>query len=273
MKSLLLGLCLALAIPLGALSGSLRPRARRPFRVFWLVVALAGWGVVALSVAPADLAGGTVRALILVAVGFLYIEGVLVVARGRRRAESETPPRALAVSESNESSDEADERHADDEPDLPPEAIELEARIVACERIPVEQVMTPRERIVWVDASTPLRAVLERMKSASRARLLVVDGTLERVVGVAHAKDLLPLVVEGQAGALVRHHLRRALHVPQGRSVAGLLDDFRRGRVHLGVVSDNKGRTLGIVTQRDVFAYLAGSKSGSPDGRASGASG
>lgn len=269
---MLLGLCLALAIPLGALIGSLRPRARGQFRVFWLVVALAGWGVVALSVAPADLAGGAVRALILVAVGFFYIEGLLIVSRGRRRAESEMTSGALPLSESNESNDEADERHADDEPDLPPEALELEARIVACERIPVEQVMTSRERIVWVDASTPLRAVLDQMKTASRARLLVVDGTLERVVGVAHAKDLLPLVVEGQAGALVRHHLRRALHVPQGRSVAGLLDDFRRGRVHLGVVSDNKGRTLGIVTQRDVFAFLAGSRSGRPNGPVEGSS-
>jgi CBS domain-containing protein len=143
----------------------------------------------------------------------------------------------------------------------PPEAEALLGRILELERIPCEAIMTPRDRIVWVDEAAPAGAALSRLREAGRSRAPVVSGgSLDRVVGIAHAKDLLPQVLESGAESPVRRHLRRVLRVPRTASAAQLLEDFRRNRVHLAIVGDALGGTLGLVTLGDVFLVLAGRK-------------
>jgi CBS domain containing-hemolysin-like protein len=146
-----------------------------------------------------------------------------------------------------------------DEP-LPAEARLLLRRILRLEQVTVEEILTPRDRIVFADSTEPLATALRRMRSTGRSRLPVAAGSPDRVLGVLHAKDLFPLVLGGERPASQRRHLRRYLSVPQGQSAARLLEDFRQHRVHIGLVSDPLGATTGLVTVTDVFRFLTGMK-------------
>ncbi len=143
-------------------------------------------------------------------------------------------------------------------------------RVLALESLPVEPIMTPRERMATVGATATVSDAVERMRASGHARLPVVaDGSLDRILGVVHAKDLVPLVIAG-SGAPLRRQIRRCLRVPHGQPVARLLADFRRNRVHLGIVTDPLGRTLGLVTMGDVFAHLAGTRGSAESARGDG---
>jgi Mg2+/Co2+ transporter CorB len=143
--------------------------------------------------------------------------------------------------------------------ELSAEGEALLVRVLALDSLPVEAIMTRRERVVAVDGTVPLADAVERMRACGRARLPVtVEGSLDRILGVVHAKDLVPVVVDGGTASPLRRHVRRCLLVPRDQSVARLLADFRRNRVHFGIVTDPLGRTLGLVTMGDVFAHLSG---------------
>lgn len=145
--------------------------------------------------------------------------------------------------------------------ELSAEGEALLLRVLALESLPVESIMTPRERVAAVDGTVSLADAVERMRASGRARLpITVDGSLDRILGVVHAKDLVPIVVDGGIASPLRRHVRRCLRVPRDQPVARLLADFRRNRVHFGIVIDPLGRTLGLVTMGDVFAHLAGTR-------------
>lgn len=151
--------------------------------------------------------------------------------------------------------------------ELSAEGEALLVRVLALDSLPVEAIMTHRERVVAVDGTVSLAEAVERMRACGRARLpVIVDGSLDRILGVVHAKDLVPVVVEGGTASPLRRHVRRCLLVPRDQSVARLLADFRRNRVHFGIVADPLGHTLGLVTMGDVFAHLSGRRAnGSAD--------
>lgn len=142
------------------------------------------------------------------------------------------------------------------EQELPPEGKWMLERIKDCERLAVDAIMVPRARVEWLEGRTPAGEALARMRALGRSRLLVAEGSLDRVLGIVHAKDLVPLVQDGDATSPIHNHLKRWLRITAGRPVAALLEDFRHQRVHLGVVVDGRGSTLGLVTLRDVFSFV-----------------
>ncbi len=168
---------------------------------------------------------------------------------GAEGRASHQPDSAGGPEESEESEEEA----------LPPRALALLRRIQSLDSVLVDQIMTPRSGILFADGSETAARVLARMRDAGHNRLLVVaGGSLDRVLGVVHARDLAPLAVEGREGRGIRLQLRRCLRVPASQPVARLLESFRRDRVHVGIVADPLGRTLGLVTLGDVCRYIAG---------------
>ncbi len=149
---------------------------------------------------------------------------------------------------------------------LPPEAEVLLNRILGLTSLPLESIMTSRDQIAFVDGSLPAGQALMRMAETRRSRLPVIaDGSPDRILGVVHAKDLVPLALEDSRDAPVRSYLRRWLRVPRGQSAAQLLEDFRRNRAHVGIVGDAMGRTQGLVTLGDIFRYIADPSPGKAD--------
>jgi putative hemolysin len=119
----------------------------------------------------------------------------------------------------------------------------------------VRDVMTPRTEVTAVPADVPLPDVIKLLAETKYSRLPVYEGTLDRVVGVFYAKDVLAQeLVEGGVRAL----MRKPVFVPETKKVSDLLREFRRGRPHLAVVVDEHGGTAGIVTLSDVMEEMLG---------------
>lgn len=123
----------------------------------------------------------------------------------------------------------------------------------------VHEIMVPRVDIVGIERETHWSEVADKVRSAQHARLVVFDGTLDEVVGVLYAKDLLAALLsdrepDGGWQALVRP----ALFIPSSKNVEAQLRDFRATRRHLAIVVDEFGGTAGLVTLEDVLELIVG---------------
>jgi putative hemolysin len=123
----------------------------------------------------------------------------------------------------------------------------------------VREIMVPRVDIVGVAATTPWSEVLDRVRSSEHARFPVYDDTLDNVIGILYAKDLLGAVVaetEPSGGWL--RLVRGAVFIPTTKTIDAQLRDFKDSRTHIAIVSDEYGGTAGLVTIEDVLEEIVG---------------
>jgi len=126
---------------------------------------------------------------------------------------------------------------------------------LADQRIP--QLMTPRLDIVWIDIESPSEEVRERIINSPYSRMPVCRGTLDNVLGVVKARDLLARVLAGEALDL-RAAMRPPLYVPETRTALQLLELFKRSTAHIAMVIDEHGALEGLVTMNDVLEAMVG---------------
>lgn len=116
-----------------------------------------------------------------------------------------------------------------------------------------EELMTPRSRLEVIDAATTPEEVLDRISSSPRSRYPVVDGSLDRVLGILHVKDAIRAQQKGSS--LAPQMLARAAPTVAASALADqVLELFRSQRVHAAMVVDEHGATLGLVTMDDIIA-------------------
>jgi putative hemolysin len=123
----------------------------------------------------------------------------------------------------------------------------------------VQEVMVPRVDIMGVERDAPWSEVMDRVLSSEHARLPVYDGTIDHIVGILYAKDLLPIVLSQRAPddgwrALVRP----ATFVPGSKIIEQQLRDFRATGSHIAIVVDEYGGTAGLVTIEDILEEVVG---------------
>ena len=129
-----------------------------------------------------------------------------------------------------------------------------------------ESVMVPVEQMVTVPRSATIAAIEEVVVRTGHSRLPVTvgggeagdDAGVGEVVGFVHSKDLLAAADSGGDEQLPASMIRRLLIVPRRRSMEDLLLSMRFSRVHLAVVSDEQGRTVGLVTLEELLEELVG---------------
>lgn len=122
----------------------------------------------------------------------------------------------------------------------------------------VREVMTSRLDIVGVAADTSLPAALEIALGRGHSRMPVYEGSLDKIVGVLAAKDVLPFLKNGDSSKTVRDVAREAYFVPENKKLTLMLDELRRGRTLLAIVVDESGGTAGLVTLEDLLEELVG---------------
>ena len=116
-----------------------------------------------------------------------------------------------------------------------------------------EELMTPRSRLEFIGTTATPDEILDRAVSSSRSRYPVVDGSLDRVVGVLHVKDVIRARHRNRPLAPVE--LMRPVPTIAASAFADqVLALFRVERVHAALVVDEFGTTLGLVTMDDVIA-------------------
>ncbi|HEX9895701.1 MAG TPA: hemolysin family protein [Gemmatimonadales bacterium] len=120
-----------------------------------------------------------------------------------------------------------------------------------------EDVMTPRTQMVVLDADDSVETAADTIARAGRSRYPVYRETLDDVVGVVHAKDVLT-ALRDRPGITVRSIMRQPLFVPGTREVEDVLADMKRLKVHLALVLDEYGGTAGLVTMEDLLEEIVG---------------
>lgn len=166
-----------------------------------------------------------------------------VQASNERREEAAAQFREVIVSEADVSGDER----------------ELLLGVFEFGETTAEEVMVPRVDIVGIDRDTPWSEVLDRVRSAQHSRLPVYEDTLDEIVGIVYAKDLLPFVIAGEEPEPGWQSLMRApTFVPSAKRIADLLREFRATGRHMVIVADEYGGTAGLVTIEDVLEELVG---------------
>ncbi|MGI8533908.1 MAG: hemolysin family protein [Candidatus Limnocylindrales bacterium] len=122
----------------------------------------------------------------------------------------------------------------------------------------VHEVMVPRIDIVAAPVDASLDAVVDLIVREGHSRVPLYEGTVDGIVGILYAKDLLPYLKGPDQPPDLRALMREPLIVPESRSVDDLLHDFQRGKVHLAIVLDEYGGTAGLVTIEDVIEEIVG---------------
>ncbi len=128
--------------------------------------------------------------------------------------------------------------------------------IVKFGAIEARQVMRPRMEVVAFDKELTFAELLAAIVESGFSRMPVYEGTLDKVVGVLHIKDVLPHIDTTDFDW--RSLLRTPYFIPETKKLEALLKEFQGKKVHLAVVVDEYGGTSGIVTLEDVIEEIVG---------------
>ena len=123
----------------------------------------------------------------------------------------------------------------------------------------VHEVMVPRIAIVALPATATLPDAIDRIIDQGHSRVPVYEESVDEVVGILYAKDLLPFLKDGtEERTSVRALLRTPVFVPESMSIDDLLHEFQRRKVHIAIVLDEYGGTAGLVTIEDLLEEIVG---------------
>ena len=123
----------------------------------------------------------------------------------------------------------------------------------------IHEVMVPRIAMITLAGSATMDEVIDKVISEGHSRIPVYEETIDEIIGILYAKDLLPILKHpvGERPAL-RSILRTPVFVPESMSVDDLLHEFQRRKVHLAIVLDEYGGTAGLVTIEDLLEEIVG---------------
>ena len=122
----------------------------------------------------------------------------------------------------------------------------------------VRDTMIPRVDIVALDIKTELKNLLKTVHDAGHSRLPVYEETIDNIVGILYAKDLLKLLLEKQKKFQLKKFLHSPYFVPETMPLDELLLEFKLRKLHLAIVVDEYGGVDGIITMEDILEEIVG---------------
>jgi len=120
------------------------------------------------------------------------------------------------------------------------------------------EVMVPRIDVVAVDVQTSMLEALDVIMEAGHSRIPVYMETIDNVLGLLYAKDLLPYLRDGRTDVPLDHILREAYFIPETKRASDLLTELQQRRVHIAIVVDEYGGMAGLVTIEDLLEEIVG---------------
>ncbi|TBV08960.1 HlyC/CorC family transporter [Phytopseudomonas dryadis] len=141
---------------------------------------------------------------------------------------------------------------------LDSEALAIVEGAIQVADLQVRDIMVPRSQVVTIKATQAPKEFLPVIIEAAHSRYPVIGETLDDIIGILLAKDLLPLLLGDQADFNIRDMLRPATFVPESKRLNVLLREFRANHNHMAVVIDEYGGVAGLVTIEDVLEQIVG---------------
>ena len=123
----------------------------------------------------------------------------------------------------------------------------------------VHEVMVPRIDIAAIQSSATFDEAIETIVEHGHSRIPVYDESVDEILGILYAKDLLPILAKSVASRPdIRSLLRTPVYIPESMTVDDLLHEFQRRKVHIAIVLDEYGGTAGLVTIEDLLEEIVG---------------
>ncbi|MCD6238921.1 MAG: HlyC/CorC family transporter [Thermotogae bacterium] len=128
--------------------------------------------------------------------------------------------------------------------------------------IAVKEIMVPRIDMVCLQDNAGIERIIEVIKENHFSRIPVYHQSVDKIVGVLYAKDILSLLSEHDRNALrefkAKNVAKPALFIPETKKIDDLLADFRKMKIQIAIVVDEFGGTSGLVTLEDVIEEIFG---------------
>ncbi len=122
----------------------------------------------------------------------------------------------------------------------------------------VRKVMTPRIDIKAVEVNETVDDLMEVIMTEGHSRIPVYDDTIDNIVGIVHAKDLLRAMHQNGKKVTIRELMRPPYVIPENKKVDELLAEFKKTKVQMAIVVDEYGGTAGLVTIEDLLEEIVG---------------
>jgi CBS domain containing-hemolysin-like protein len=122
----------------------------------------------------------------------------------------------------------------------------------------VREIMVPRTDMASVTLEATFRDVLSSIIDCGHSRIPVFDGTIDNIVGLVYAKDLLKYWGMDESSVVLRNILRTPYFIPETKNLEELLHEFKKKRIHIAIVIDEYGGTSGLVTIEDLLEQIVG---------------
>jgi CBS domain containing-hemolysin-like protein len=121
----------------------------------------------------------------------------------------------------------------------------------------VKNIMVPRTKISGIELSTPKQEVVETIIGEGYSRMPVYDDIIDKIIGIVHAKDILPLLAGNKEWSL-SDIIRKPYFVPETKKINDLLSELQQKRIQIAIVIDEFGGTAGMVTLEDIVEEIVG---------------
>ncbi|MEZ5402719.1 MAG: hemolysin family protein [Bryobacteraceae bacterium] len=140
-------------------------------------------------------------------------------------------------------------------------------RLLELHELNAREIMTPRSAMAGAPVESSLDDLLRAFHENKYSRIPIYEGSMDRVVGIVYAKDVLDVWHQRRAARDrrrpvpqfdIRHILRQPVVVPETKPLTQLVDTFRHSRSHLALVVDEFGTVAGLLTLEDVLEQIFG---------------
>ncbi len=137
---------------------------------------------------------------------------------------------------------------------------EMIQSIVSSKDVTVKEIMRPRVDIEAISVEDNYEDLIERIKSKGLSRFPLYENDLDNIIGVIHAKDLLPILKDEQfkKNFSMTKIAREVLFVPETKLISEMMKEFKEKKMHIAIVVDEYGGTSGLVTLEDIIEEVVG---------------
>ncbi len=138
------------------------------------------------------------------------------------------------------------------------ESFQMILGVFSVSEIPVREIMIPRPHVIAIDVNEELNNVITKVIASGHSRFPVVNGRLDEIIGILHAKDLLKNQINTADEFDLNDYIRPATFIPESKRLNVLLNDFKASRNHIAIIIDEHSNVSGLVTLEDLIEEIIG---------------